>query len=84
MARLDYLKEKADRYKIYLKFLLNTLLIIMVGLTSLVFQIITKKIGIDNFWLSTIPLLIITFLNVIILAIVWQKSNDNEKEIEKE
>ena len=84
MARLDYLKEKADRYKIYLKFLLNTLLIIMVGLTSLVFQIITKKIGIDNFWLSTIPLLIITFLNVIILAIVWQKSNDNEREIEKE
>jgi sterol desaturase/sphingolipid hydroxylase (fatty acid hydroxylase superfamily) len=84
MARLDYLKEKADRYKIYLKFLLNTLLIIMVGLASLVFQIITKKIGIDNFWLSTIPLLIITFLNVIILAIVWQKSNDNEKEIEKE
>jgi len=84
MARLDYLKEKADRYKIYLKFLLNTRLIIMVGLASLVFQIITKKIGIDNFWLSTIPLLIITFLNVIILAIVWQKSNDNEKEIEKE
>jgi len=56
----------------------------MVGLASLIFQVITKKIGIDNFWLSTIPLLIITFLNVIILAIVWQKSNDNEKEIEKE
>ena len=43
MAKIDYLKEKADRYKIIFKFMLNGLLTLIIGLAGLIYGLIQKQ-----------------------------------------
>ena len=44
MAKIDYLKEKADKLKIVLRFLLNIILTIMVGTSGVIYALAAKSI----------------------------------------
>jgi len=58
MPKLDYLKEKADKYKLIFKFVLNILFTIALSVAGLIYGLITKTISIKVFWLMVSPLLL--------------------------
>jgi len=84
MAKLDYLKERADKYKIIFKFVLNAILAIIIGLSGLIYGVVLGNIEFKLFIFLTIPLLILFIKSVIIALYVWQKSDKIDDEILKE
>ena len=84
MSKLDYLKEKADKYKLIFKFILNILLTISISIAGLIYGLITKTLTVKTFWFLIIPLLILFVKLVIIVLIVWKKSNKIDDDILKE
>ena len=84
MAKIDYLKEKADKMKIIFRFILNTLFALSVGIAGLIYGLVTKAITTEMFWFLISPLLFFIVKGVIIALLVWKKSSDIDEKILKE
>jgi len=84
MAKIDYLKEKADKHKIMLKFILNILLAISIGISGLIYGFAMKTITEKVFWFLTIPLLIFFIKGAIMTLVIWHKSSLIDEEILRE
>jgi len=84
VAKIDYLKERADKYKIIFKFILNAILAIFIGISGLIYGVVLGTIKFNIFIWLMIPLLIIFIKSAIMALYVWQKSDKIDDEILKE
>ena len=84
MARIDYLKEKADRYKILFRFMLNVLLTIVVGFSGLLYSMVTKIIDGHMFWILAAPILILFVKGAIMTLTIWSNLIEIDREMIKE
>lgn len=84
MARIDFLKEKADRLKIVLKFIFNAMLSLILGFSGLVYSAVVENITISIFFLLIVPLLFFFIKLVIMVISVWKTLDGIYKQIEKE
>ena len=78
---IEVLKEIADRYKILLRYILNIILTLFVGMSGLIYSLTIKTITVDKFIYLSLPLLIIFLKLVIIVIIIWKKLDKLDDEI---
>ena len=81
MAKLDYLKEKADRLRRWFTFLLNVILTIMVGSAGLIFSYMTDVIGFNDVFIANCILLVFLIKVAIMVVINYKQMLELEKEL---
>lgn len=84
MARIDFLKEKADRLRVVLRFIFNAMLSLILGFSGLVYSVVVENITVSMFFLLITPLLVFFIKLVIMVISAWKILDDIYELIEKE
>ena len=81
MARLDMLKEKADRLRRWFSFLLNVILTILVGSAGLIFSYMTNPLTLKDTIIGNGILFVFLIKIAIMVLINYKQMLELEKEL---